>query len=276
MVIQVLKLLFIYSLTLLSANQSEIKLRDCCEDSSEESSEVDLRLHVYLEGAYSAPDGVMHNKLNKLGYLPGQKPKTFFSKKTTPGQPYKNDPWKYEGNQGVVKKNEIYDYDKDVVDWLLVSIRENEHRSSTIYRAPAHLYKDGTVKIINAKKCVINSNKTYFVVIEHRNHLSVMSSSQVKLEDGVIQYDFRSQEAYLEGQKEIGDGLFAMIAGNANVTKDEITMVSIDEEDIKSWEGGNGLNSSYFIQDVDLSGDVSIKDKEILFKNLGLFSTVPQ
>ena len=276
MVIQVLKLLFIYSLTLLNANQSEINLKDCHANSSEELSEVDLRLHVYLEGAYNASDGSMHNKLNKLGYLPGQKPKTFFSIKTTPGQPYRNAPWKYQGNQGVVKKNEIYDYDKDVVDWLLISIRENENSSSTVYRAPAHLYKDGSIKIINTQKCTIKPDETYYIVIEHRNHLPVMSKSQLKLQDGIIQYDFRSQEAFLEGQKEIADGLFAMIAGNANVTNDVITKVSIDEEDLKSWESSNGLNSSYFIQDVDLSGDVSIKDKEILFKNLGLFSTVPQ
>ena len=52
--------------------------------------------------------------------------------------------------------------------------------------------------------------------------------------------------------------------------------MSIDEDDLKSWEGGNGLNSSYFLQDVDLSGDVSVKDKEILFNNMGLISMVPQ
>jgi len=98
----------------------------------------------------------------------------------------------------------------------------------------------------------------------------------VSVIDGNLSYDFRYTEAYQEGHKEIGEGMYAMIAGNANPRDTELTVMSIDEDDLKSWEGGNGLNSSYFIQDVDLSGDVSVKDKEILFNNMGLISTVPQ
>jgi len=83
-----------------------------------------------------------------------------------------------------------------------------------------------------------------------------MSQTPVSVVDGNLSYDFRYAEAYQEGHKEIGEGMYAMIAGNANPKDTELT--------------------SYFIQDIDLSGDVSVKDKEILFNNMGLISTVPQ
>ena len=242
-----------------------------------ELSPSTIKSYVFLEGAYDSEEGLMRNKLNELGYLPGMKPKTFFSKKTESGQPYKSYPWSYEGKEGIVKTNDYYTYDKKVVDWVLVSIRETEHNNSTVFRAPAHVYVDGQIKIASVgAKCMLDSEKKYYIVIEHRNHLAVMSKRPVSVVDGNLSYDFRYDQAYQEGHKEIGDGMYAMIAGNANPKDTELTAVSIDEDDLKSWEGGNGLNSSYFIQDIDLSGDVSVKDKEILFNNMGLISTVPQ
>lgn len=242
-----------------------------------ELSPSTIKSYVFLEGAYDSEEGLMRNKLNELGYLPGMKPKTFFSKKTESGQPYKSYPWSYEGKEGIVKTNDYYTYDKKVVDWVLVSIREKEHNNSTVFRAPAHVYVDGQIKIASVgAKCMLDSEKKYYIVIEHRNHLAVMSKRPVSVVDGNLSYDFRYDQAYQEGHKEIGDGMYAMIAGNANPKDTELTAVSIDEDDLKSWEGGNGLNSSYFIQDIDLSGDVSVKDKEILFNNMGLISTVPQ
>ena len=83
-----------------------------------------IKSYVYLEGAFDSEEGMMRNKLNQLVYLPGMKPKTFFSKKTESGQPYKSFPWEYNGNEGIVKSNDYYSYDKKVVDWILVSIRE--------------------------------------------------------------------------------------------------------------------------------------------------------
>ena len=55
-----------------------------------ELSPSTIKSYVFLEGAYDSEEGLMRNKLNELGYLPGMKPKTFFSKKTESGQPYKS------------------------------------------------------------------------------------------------------------------------------------------------------------------------------------------
>lgn len=270
--------MLLVSLTIGSQSVQLKQVEGCCDNTSSlELQEATIEAFAILEGAYKPTEGVMSNKLNSLGYLPGQNPKAFFAKTTKPGQPYHQKPWNYQGKEGVVKKNEFYSYSKNVVDWVLISLRAGESKSTTVYQAPALIFKDGKIQIApGAKPVMLLPEQSYYVVIEHRNHLSVMSEKPIEFKDGKISYDFRKELAFMEGHKEVSKGVFALAAGNANQTSSDLTIYTIDEDDLKSWEGGNGLNSSYFIQDLDLSGDVSIKDKEILFNNLGLFSTVPQ
>lgn len=238
--------------------------------------EVKIETAAFLEGALSVEDAVMSNKLNKLGYLPGQKPKAFFGKATQSGHPYRKNPWNYQGKEGVSKDNKPYQYTIDVVDWVLISLRENELPSSTVYTTSALLYKDGRiVHAPDAQNCVLDINKKYYVVLQHRNHLAVMSDEPVAIQEQTLSYDFRYEPSYEEGQKVVKDGIYAMYAGNADQVLSPDAASIIDEEDLRKWEGANGQNSSYFIMDLDLSGDVSIKDQELLYNNMGVFSTVP-
>jgi hypothetical protein len=221
-------------------------------------------------------EGVMSNKLNLLGYLPGQRPKTFLGHHTASGQPYKSKPWGYTGKEGVMKKNEPFQYPLDMVDWVLISLRETTEPISTVLKASGLLYRDGAIDIISDKGfCCLDVSKKYYIVIEHRNHLPVMSEYPVKIVNGQLSYDFRSNPSYELGQKELSKGVFAMYAGNADQEESKQSIISIDESDIKSWKKYNGLNSSYYLVDIDLSGDVSIKDEELIYRNIGTISKVP-
>ena len=59
---------------------------------------VTVNTAVYLEGSWDGTE--MYTKLNDLGYLPGQKPSTFFGTYSPAGQPYDIAPWNYLGTQG--------------------------------------------------------------------------------------------------------------------------------------------------------------------------------
>jgi hypothetical protein len=255
----------------------ELNDQECCQNIHEVViQEVQLDVAVFLEGALVTEDFSMTTNLNKLGYLPGQKPKAFFGKTTVSGQPYKKNPWNYQGKEGVAKENKPYQYPLEVVDWVLISLRQNEHASSTVYTSSALIYKDGSIKLApDAPNCKLDINDQYYLVVEHRNHLAVMSNSPISGKDGVLSYDFRYSPSFEEGQKSIKDGIYAMYAGNADQVNSPDAPKIIDEEDLRAWQSGNGQNSSYFIMDLDLSGDVSIKDQELLYNNLGIFSTVP-
>lgn len=274
-----LVLLMIYTNAPLEVELDSLHPSECCNCNAKTNKafqEVKIVTSVFLEGAYLLDEGVMSNKLNVLGYLPGQRPKTVLGHYTASGQPYKKKPWGYSGKEGVMKKNEPYQYPLDMVDWILISLRENKEASSTVLKASGLLYRDGTIDIVSdSGYCCLDVSKSYYIVIEHRNHLPVMTDYPVSIINGQLFYDFRHTGSYEMGQKELTKGIFAMYAGNADQEENKQSIISINQSDIESWKRYNGLNSSYFLVDLDLSGDVSIKDEELIYRNIGIVSKVP-
>ena len=106
-----------------------------------------------------------------------------------------------------------------------------------------------------------------------------MSHLQVPVINGTITYDFRSRNSYRKllgaGQKEIVPGTYAMIAGNSDQTTSLFDARDINPKDLSKWLIDNGLTSSYFLSDMNLSGDVNVADKSLFLINNGLFSDVP-
>ena len=247
---------------------------------------VEINTSVFLEGAYDYDEGKMKNTLNRLGYLPGQRPSTFFGTFTEAGQPYNQAPWFYFGQEGedFLQTGEVVglngNYPMTVVDWVLVSLRSDESAESTVGTVAGLLHEDGTVEFIDGfNVCNVDPAEDYYVVIEHRNHLVAMSHLQVPVINGTINYDFRSRNSYRKllgaGQKEVVPGTYAMIAGNGDQTSSPFDARDINPKDLSKWLIDNGLTSSYFLRDLNLNGDVNVADKSLFLINNGLFSDVP-
>ena len=104
-----------------------------------------------------------------------------------------------------------------------------------------------------------------------------MSHTKVPVINGEITYDFRLRDSYTElvgvGQKKIGD-VWVMLAGNGDQTTSNADIMDINVKDLRSWLIDDGLNSSYYLRDFDLNGDVNVQDKGLMLKNNGLFSDV--
>ncbi len=244
-------------------------------------------LKVLLEGPYvdnGSNGATMTTKLNDLGYLPGQQPSTFFGTATPPGQPYYIAPWNYNGTEGNAYDYTIAGpdagYPSTVTDWVLVSLRENTASSSTVCTKAALLLNDGTVQMVSGFDCCdIDPNQTYYIVIEHRNHLIVMSHIEVPIVGNTITYDFTTQQSYRGllgyGQKLI-NGKYVMYAGNGQQTISSSADTDINTNDKDSWLNQNGDNSSYYINDFELNGDVNVQDKNLWLINNGIFSDVPR
>ena len=222
--------------------------------------------------------------LNNLGYLPGQKPSTFFGTAAPAGQPFNQAPWFYDGTEGTLSKDGTKSnadelYSEDVVDWLLVCLRTEMDKSSTIWAGAALLHSDGYIELINAPQLDLGEHSEYFIVVEHRNHLPVMSPFKVPVIDGQLTFDFSRQDSYKSvigvGQVQLDDGTYAMIAGNGELNTEISSQIDINVRDFNSWLQENGSNSSYFLEDYDLNGDINIKDRILWEKNNGLFSSMP-
>jgi hypothetical protein len=107
-----------------------------------------------------------------------------------------------------------------------------------------------------------------------------MSTIPLPVINGEITYDFRNRNSYQGplafgvGQKEVSRGVFAMFAGNGDQQDTAQDAIDINSNDLRAWLIDDGLNSSYFLRDMDLSGDVNVQDKALFLENNGLFSEV--
>ena len=226
-----------------------------------------IETKVLLEGAMNGT--TMHTKLNQLGLLPGQTPKDALATKTAAGQPYKNAPWNYPGNEG----SEIYS--PDVVDWVLVSLRTSpEEASSTIFKTSGLLFKDGTVQTTGACP-VVNPTQTLFVAIEHRNHIGAVSHDAVAVVNNKISYDFTKRQSYVpaglpaSGQLQVGS-VFCLFAADSYKT----SFAEVNANDASIWLNENGKFGLYKLSDFNLDGEINANDNSIWRRNNGKFSGV--
>jgi len=260
---------------------------------------IELELYVYLEGAMADPGGTgnyaaeMRTSLNDLHLLPGQVSgdEYFGTYYSPPGQPYNGTPWNYSGNEGNYYdsggdlNNAVAGYPSTVVDWVLVSLRAGpEDTGEPVCQAAALLHKDGSLEFISEFCCETESDDIYYVVIEHRNHLIVMSHEAVSVHNGKIIYDFRNKQSYINdpygygsvGQKEVSPGKFVMIGGNADQSSDVNSDTDINVDDNLFWRSENGTSGKYLRGDYNMDGDTNANDKLLWQFNNGEATSVPR
>ena len=233
---------------------------------------VTLDLKVMLEGSFNSATGKMKTTLNQRGLLPGQTPIGQFALATTAGQPYKSAPWNYNGTETVST------YASTVVDWVLVSIRSSTTLATTLYTAAALLHDDGRIEFINP--CFnLPVNGSFYVVIEHRSHLGVMSPTVLNIVNGKVTFDFTTSDSYIIsnppsfGQKQKGSK-WVMYAGDGKKTT-QTTNFDINFNDSQLWKLESGIFDQYRFGDFNMDADVNFNDQVLWKSNNGRYSGVP-
>ena len=227
--------------------------------SGDEEILVDTK--IFLEGPYSSSS--MNTILNSN--LP-----------TT--QPYGVLPWNYNGLENVA--DGFFATHTDIVDWVLVELREGTTSGTRIGIEARFLKSDGTIVDVDGSSPLVMTGITagdYFIVVKHRNHLSVMSSTAVSFSSSpsITEFDFTSGDGSQfyggsSGAKELEPEVWGMIAGDANGNGQ---VQNNDREDL--WKIQNG-QSGYKSGDYNLNGQVQNNDNEIYFEtNNGKGSAVP-
>ncbi|MFC5409368.1 Ig-like domain-containing protein [Larkinella bovis] len=230
-----------------------------------------MELKVLLEGPYNTTTHKMNTVLNQRGLLPGQTPIGQFAVPTPAGQPYNTAPWNYTGTESLTT------YDQDIVDWVLVSLRTDELSTTPVFRVAGLLHDDGRITFVNP--CFDIPEGSYHVVIEHRNHMGVMSPTKVPVIANKILFDFTTQDSYLItdppsfGQIPI-DGKWMMYGGDGkkDVFSDNF---DINFFDSKLWKDESGIFDQYRYGDFNLDADVNFTDSVLWKKNNGRYSKVP-
>ncbi|WP_247234031.1 GEVED domain-containing protein [Telluribacter sp. SYSU D00476] len=235
------------------------------------SQVVDLQIRVLLEGPLRRNTNQMVTSLNQRGLLPGQVPVNPAAPPTLAGQPYSGSPWNYAGTESVDS------YPADVVDWVLVSLRTSPSAKDLVHRMAALLHSDGHLSFPGTLP-ELYKGEAYYLVVEHRNHLGVLSHQAVPVQNGTIFYDFSQQDAYTAttprsaGQKKIGT-LFAMFSGDGNKGLPNQNF-DLNVNDFSLWKLSNGIFDRYQQADYTLDAQVSVADKVLWSQNNGKFSMI--
>jgi ELWxxDGT repeat protein len=228
-------------------------------------------IRVLLEGPYQAGTGNMTTKLNQQGLLPGQTPTNPLGVKTLAKQPYFGFPWYYNDSETTGN------YSSNITDWVLVSLRTNPaDPSTTVFKSAAMLQNDGLVSTITGCPNRLKNQTNYYVAVEHRNHIGVVSANPKLFINNGFFYDFTISQSYIPpnipavGQKKIGNR-FVMYAGDFQKS---VTSHEINVNDKVIWQSENGLFGRYFSSDANMDGEVNALDKTLWILNNGLYSGV--
>jgi len=206
-----------------------------------------VNLQAFIEGPFSGYE--MNTTLNTLGYIPLS-------------QPYNIAPWNYNGteNVGSIPNN-------DIVDWVLIELRETTGSASTatsgtmIARHAGFILSDGTIVNIDGNSPLrfgAEITDNLFAVVYHRNHLGIMSANPLIYSGDEYIYNFSSGigQVYggINGHKEIGTGIWGMMAGEGN---NDGEVDNKDKDDIWILQQNS---SGYLIGDFDMNSLVNSTD----------------
>ena len=211
-----------------------------------------VSVKVFLEGPYDASNDVMTIALKTAGVIP-----------TT--SPYTQD------------ARTVSSIPADIVDWVLVQIRSTAggsivaSKSALLHKSGQIVGDDGTTSYIELEA----DAGDYFIVVKHRNHISVMSDQVHTLStSSSTLYDFTVDEStaydkYFGGDAALLEaGVYGMYSGDAD------GLGSVDANDrVLAWNNRN--NTGYENSDCNLSGTVDASDRVITWNNRNITTNIP-
>ncbi|MBK9982139.1 MAG: hypothetical protein IPP15_06880, partial [Saprospiraceae bacterium] len=248
-----------------------------------------LKVSVFIEGPFDPVLGNMSTLLNEYHILPGQDPINStnilaqqLGVASPHGQPYNIAPWNYAGTEGDQYGDDIGDipYPQTVVDWVLLSVRSGDSlASSEVWKYAAMVLMDGTVDIpANSPPLPLTEGAGYYIVLEHRNSLPVMST-KVIAQNSALQFDFRQNQSWIlnlgiplgYGQHLVGDA-YMMYPANGEQINTRGDIISPDEG---QWLFDNGSLFRYKSGDHDMNGNVDATDEFLWLLNNSIFTLIP-
>lgn len=210
-----------------------------------------LAAKVMLQGPYNVAAGLMSESLRTKSLLPLEEPYTDMAAFTHVGG----------GGESV---DALGDFDyadagDDIVDWVFVEVLDVT--DAVIATRSALLQRDGDIVDIDGGNSAVSFEGLalgdYSVVVRHRNHLGVKSSSTVSMSPGTTAtYDFTTAATQAVGdqQVELEAGVYGIYGGNAN--------------------GESAISTAF--KGIRMTGPSSINDALALLNQLGGVYTASQ
>lgn len=217
-----------------------------------------LKLKVFLEGAMPNQGLTMKTALRENSLVPNN-------------HPFNTAPWNYTGTESLDNFANL-----DVVDWLLVEIRNGVDGENLVSRKAVVLSSSGEIYSNDGQLGIkllgmnVENNQDYHVVVRHYNHLPAMTETPVNLynNDEIDFSDPSGMDNNLNLRKSF-NGKFVLYAGDYDHNG------IINNLDFNAWNLSNALVYQWVSWDGDLNGIVNNLDYNIWFLNRSKVGKLP-
>ncbi len=211
-----------------------------CDSATETPPQNHTKIKILLEGFLNTTTSIMNTELASSNLLPLT-------------QPFNTEPFNYTGTESVET------LPVDVVDWILVELRDPNDIDLIITQQAFFLRKDGMLIGLDGSEELYfsgTSAENYFLAIYHTNHLSVLSSTPHPVQQMATVYDFTNTATAAMGSnqtKNIG-GQYVMNSGDLDGNG------IINNEDYNLWNISGAKINTYSRADADGNGIINSLD----------------
>lgn len=184
-------------------------------------------------------------------------------------QPYNSSPWNHFGTEHVTNMNS---FPSNIVDWVLLELRDSSNVNTIITRRAALLLTNGSIVETNANGSIdglvglnfitFNNASKFYMVVRHRNHLPILSQTRITVSD-FSTYNFTDPANVLGGSAQLlnqGSGIYSMAPGD--IDANGVCQV-FDYNYYRSQVLANTITNVYNDADCNLNGQITIDDFNI-------------
>ena len=205
-----------------------------------------LAFRVFLEGPYSTSTGQMNTALNSGGWLPTTSPYTQAPAEVSP---------------------DFFQANPNIVDWILIELRNPATPSQVLQRQSAFLLSDGHIIGLDGQQlpALKNSVPEAIVSVDHRNHLPFRTAEAIDLRHPSVVLDFSQAQPNLfvnpanifnAPLRQLSDGVFALWGGDAIGTNNAIN--STDFSNVRNQT--TPAQVGYLRADINMNGAANSTD----------------
>ncbi len=157
-----------------------------------------------------------------------------------------------------------------IIDWVWISLRDKNDPTVVLASQSGLLQADGDIVSVNGTSALEfdSPSDSYYIAVNHRNHVAVMSANTVALNTSTVTtIDLSDATASVFGGSNsvvnMGNGVFAMIAGDFD---ENGQIQNTDTNAVIQLLGISGYSKA----DMDMNGQVQNSDiNSILNTNIG-------
>ncbi|MEN9434032.1 MAG: hypothetical protein RLZZ422_1621 [Pseudomonadota bacterium] len=178
------------------------------------STSISIQVKGFLQGAFNSSSGLMNDTLRSSGLLPTAQPYT------TAG---------YTGTETLSSSVLATTGNNAPVDWVMIELRDKADPTKIVARQAAVVQRDGDIANAQTNDSLLKFDNVpdgdYFVSLVHRNHLGVMTSTPIALDDNkAASVDFtKANTAYGTNAEFVtNNGTALLWAGDANSSNNVI------------------------------------------------------